>query len=87
MSSRSPDAVQREAVHRRSGVFANSAYEGSEFSTIPGLQRTTTLRFVLRRARETDAISASLRFALYGEAFALMPRSVSSRSSISRLRL
>jgi hypothetical protein len=41
--------VQREAVHRRSGIVANSAYV-----TIPGLRRITSLRFVLRRAWETD---------------------------------
>jgi hypothetical protein len=45
-----PDAVQREAVHRSSGIVPDSA-----LATIPGLQRTTTLRFVLRCARETRA--------------------------------
>jgi len=41
--------VQREAVHRCSGIVPYS-----EFVTIPGLQRTTSLRFVLRCARETQ---------------------------------
>jgi hypothetical protein len=45
--------VQREAVHRRSGVFASSTSDSAEFVTIPGLQRIITLRFMLRRARET----------------------------------
>jgi hypothetical protein len=44
-----PDAVQHEVVHRCSGTFADS-----EFVTIPVLQRTTPLRFVLRCARETQ---------------------------------
>jgi len=48
--------VQREAVHRRSEVFANSA--DHEFVTIPGLQRITSLRFALRRARETMPIES-----------------------------
>jgi hypothetical protein len=50
ISRRSPDAVQRETVHRRSGVFAISAF--AELAMIPGLQRTTPLRYVLRCARE-----------------------------------
>jgi len=45
---RFPDAVQREAVHRRSGIVP-----GLAFVTVPVLQRTTPLRSVLRRARET----------------------------------
>jgi len=40
--------VQREAVHRRSGIVASLVSV-----TIPGLQRTTALRCVLRCARET----------------------------------
>ena len=38
-------------VHRRSKTFPNS-----EFVTIPDLQRTTALRYVLRRARETGNV-------------------------------
>jgi len=41
---RAPDAVQREAVHRRSGAVPNSASV-----TAPGLQRITG---VLRCARD-----------------------------------
>jgi hypothetical protein len=41
---RFPDAVQREVLHRRSGIVRNS-----KPVTIPGLRRST---FVLRRARE-----------------------------------
>jgi len=46
--ARVPDAVQRETVHRRSGVFA--IWAQVQLVTIPGLQRTTN---VLRCARET----------------------------------
>jgi hypothetical protein len=49
-NARFPDAVQREAVHRRSGIALDSASV-----TIPGQQRTTALRSVLRYARETNA--------------------------------
>src|ERR1700683_4237649 len=42
-----PDAVQREAVRRCSGIVPNSA-----LVTIPGLQRTIALRSMLRCARE-----------------------------------
>jgi hypothetical protein len=35
--ARFPDAVQRAAVHRCSGIISNSA-----FVTVPGLQRTTS---------------------------------------------
>jgi len=49
--------VQREAVHRCSGTVANSV-----FVTIPGLQRITSLRFVLRCARETQLCLARMRF-------------------------
>jgi hypothetical protein len=45
---RFPDAAQRETVRRCSGIVANS-----ELVTVPVLRRTTSLRFVLRRARET----------------------------------
>jgi hypothetical protein len=37
------------AVHRWSGTFTIS-----ELPTIPGLRRTIALRYVLRRARETE---------------------------------
>jgi len=47
---RFPDAVQREAVHCWSGIALDSA-----LVTIPGLQRTTSLRYVLRCARETGS--------------------------------
>jgi hypothetical protein len=47
-----PDAVQREMVRRWSGTVAVSAHPDSEFVKVPGLQRTTPLRCVLRRARE-----------------------------------
>ena len=40
--------MQHEVVHRRSGIVADS-----ECVTIPGLQRITSLRYVLRCARET----------------------------------
>jgi hypothetical protein len=60
---RSPDAVQREAVHRRAGVFAVSAAQRWVFATIPGLQRTTLLRNVLRCDRETALRKRSLYFA------------------------
>jgi hypothetical protein len=42
--------VQREAVHRRSGIALDS-----EPVTIPGQQRTIPLRSMLRCARETNA--------------------------------
>jgi hypothetical protein len=45
---RFPDAAQREAVRRWSGIVPDS-----ECVTIPGLQRNTSLRFVLHCARET----------------------------------
>jgi hypothetical protein len=53
IEARSPDAVQHEVMHRRSGVFAGSVQKHSEFATIPGLQRIITLRFMLRCARDT----------------------------------
>jgi len=54
-----PDAVQRAAVHRRSGIVPDSA-----LATIPGLQRTTALRAVLRRARETHIQLTACAFTL-----------------------
>jgi hypothetical protein len=48
---RVPDAVQHErseVVHRRSGTAKDTGLD-----TIPGLQRTVSLRFTLRRARDT----------------------------------
>ncbi len=45
-----PDAVQRATLRRRPGTFANS-----EFAMMPGLRRTTPLRSVLDRARDTRA--------------------------------
>jgi hypothetical protein len=58
---RFPDAVQREVVHRCSGTFADS-----ECVKVPGLQRTTTLRFVLRCARETVQEPAASAFSICG---------------------
>jgi len=40
--------VQRAAVHRRAGIVSNSAS-----ATIPGQQRITSLRYMLRSPRET----------------------------------
>jgi len=41
--------VQHEAMRRRSGIVENA-----ECLTIPGLQRTTPLRFVVHCAREKN---------------------------------
>ena len=49
---RFPDAVQRGAVHRWSGIVPSSAR-----ATVPGLRRITALYFVLRRAREKSSSS------------------------------
>ena len=76
---RSPDAVQRERVHARlrramapqiRGLRDFGA-TGAEIVTIPGLQRTTPLRYVLRCAREMldaslpDLIRQSMRRVLH----------------------
>jgi len=53
--------VQREALHRCSGIVSNS-----ERVTVPVLRRTTPLRSVLRRARDTAAMTPQhLRQRLY----------------------
>jgi hypothetical protein len=59
--------MQREAVHRRSGVFARLAQSNAEFVTIPGLQRIITLRFMLRGARETSLFSYAHRRSSAGD--------------------
>ena len=57
--------MQREAVHRRSGVFSGSARGCSEFATIPGLQRIIPLRSMLRCARETKSEIMAKRAFVY----------------------
>jgi hypothetical protein len=52
MQSIIPDAVQHEVVHHRSGI----ATRKTESVTVPVLQRTTPLRSVLRRARDTQQV-------------------------------
>jgi putative endonuclease len=58
----SPDAVQREAMHRRSGVFANSAPERFEFVAIPGLQRITGVLCCARETRREQVPMKTLFF-------------------------
>ena len=52
MQSITPDALQHEVVHRRSGIVTRKV----ESVTVPVLQRTTSLRYVLRRARDAQEV-------------------------------
>jgi hypothetical protein len=49
---RVPDAVRHAMTHRRSGAVTKHGI-GVLFDAVPGLQRTTALRSVLRCARDT----------------------------------
>ena len=63
---RVPDAVQRVAVHRRSGTPVSRG----KATGVPVLQRTTPLRFVLRCARDTQCPAQSTLFNPVREALA-----------------
>jgi hypothetical protein len=52
MQSFTPDVLQHEAVHRRSGIATRKV----ESVTVPVLQRTTLLRYVLCSARDAQEV-------------------------------
>jgi hypothetical protein len=52
MQSFTPDVLQYEAVHRRSGIATRKV----ESVTVPVLQRTTLLRYVLCSARDAQEV-------------------------------
>jgi hypothetical protein len=52
--------VQHAVVYRWSGIVVVSAHPSPELVTIPGLQHIIPLRFMLRCARETFDLRASL---------------------------
>jgi hypothetical protein len=52
--------VQHAVVHRWSGIVVVSAHPSPKLVTSPGLQHIIPLRFMLRCARETFDLRASL---------------------------